>query len=208
MVEEILHGFEGVECQAITHIEENVSKPVILFLHGYNFTGKTWSKTGVFDALTSRGYSFIAPDMPYGRRTRCTKHTRSLDINLGLLNSLVSSYVGRRPLVVVGASLGGRLAIYYSAKNELVRGLLLLSPYIEKDKKALTIASSIAAISKIILGEKDIVSRKTIEKLASRIGASIVVYEGAGHAMYLDSPDRFVQELLGFVEYVEELIKE
>ncbi|MEB3760089.1 MAG: alpha/beta hydrolase [Desulfurococcales archaeon] len=208
MVEEVLHGFKGIECKAIAHIEENFSKPVILFLHGYSFTGETWSKTGVFDALTSRRYSFIAPDMPYGRRTRCTKHTRSLDINLGLLNSLVSSYVGRRQLVVVGASLGGRLAIYYSAKNELVRGLLLLSPYIEKDKTALTIASSITAVSKIILGEKDIVSRKTIEKLASRIGASIVVYEGAGHAMYLDSPDRFVRDLLEFIEYVEGMHKE
>jgi pimeloyl-ACP methyl ester carboxylesterase len=61
---------------------------------------------------------------------------------------------------------------------------------------------SIAAPTIVFWGDQEIICpREDQDELAARIpGAELVVYEGAGHALHWEEPERFAGDLVGFVE--------
>ncbi|MCE4628193.1 MAG: alpha/beta hydrolase [Desulfurococcales archaeon] len=195
---EALHGVGGVECQVL--YEDGVDPPVLL-LHGYSFRGKTWAEAGVLGALEERGIRYAAPDMPYGRSTSCTKRSRDWRLNTELARAVSERFLRDTRPVIVGASLGGRIALYYAARYG-ARGLFLASPALREDDPVWGMLRAVRSPAVIIRGARDFVPRTIHDRLAKKLGAELVVYEGAGHAMYLDNPERFIRDLLVFLEKV------
>ena len=193
------YGVNGIECPIIFNPPAGNQSPIV-FLHGYNFTGEIWRKVGVLDELEKRIIGYAAPDMPYGKRTGCTKRSRSLPLNLRAVEEVVSLLGGSPPLIV-GASLGGRIALYYAAGHE-VKGLLLASPAVREDEEIWRLLKRIRMPVRIIRGSRDFVPLRIHESLARKLGARLVVYEGAGHVVYRDKPDRFIEDLLEFYALV------
>lgn len=201
-MKEGFYGVGGVECRILWSPEG--SRAPVLFLHGFSFTGSTWREIGVLDYLSERGNSWAAPDMPYGRRTDCTKHTRDIEFNVEAAREVVRRYLDGREPVVVGASLGGRVAVAYGSRYP-VKGLLLLAPAIRPGTEEWKAARKIEAPTLIVAGTRDrIVPLNVLRTLASEMGAKLIVYEDAGHAMYLESPERFMEDLDGFLTMIEE----
>ncbi len=195
--ETVYVGFEGIECPCL---RGRGGEPGVLFLHGYSFRGLTWARTSVFKLLGEKNVAFAAPDMPYGRSTGCSKRTRDLRVNLGVAHDSVRACLGGSPPILVGASLGGRVALHYALRYP-IRGLLLLSPYIVDDEEVVKLARRLRGIpSLVVVGERDFVPRDILESLASQLGAELKIYPRAGHAMYLDRPDLFKEDLLRILE--------
>ena len=188
-----------LECPCIVYRGERL--PPILFLHGYSFKGRTWATTSVFQLLVKENHGFAAPDMPYGKSTGCTaKRVRDLELNLQVARRVVKECLDGRDPIVVGASLGGRVALHYALRYP-VRGLLLLSPYVVGDEEVVQLSSRLRGVPAIIvMGERDFVPHDILEDLANKMGAEFRVYPGAGHAMYLDKPDLFKEDLLRLLE--------
>ncbi len=177
----------------------NESPLSVVFLHGYSFTGYTWKEIGVLDLLEKKKITYASPDMPYGRTTECTKHTRSLELNLTLLEHIVEMIIKPDKLILVGASLGGKIALHYALRHN-IDGLLLLAPYIVGDDEILKNAERIPGKILVIAGENDnIVSYDILKEFAEKTGAELITYEGSGHAMYLEHPERFNRDLENFL---------
>lgn len=184
----------GVEC-SLAYNREGWG-PIVL-LHGYSFTWKVWEEVGLLRELESSNYSYIAPDMPYGRYSNCSKKSRDPEVSISIVESLVRSSGGEP--VLLGASLGGYIALKYAARHG-ARGLILVAPVGLGDPELKSLKGKTMP-TLIVYGSRDsIVSLEDMKLLESTItGSRLVVYEGAGHAAYLDSPGRFLRDVLGFL---------
>ena len=200
MPEEARITYGDVECKLLY---DKGDRGLVVFLHGYSFRGATWYEAGIAGKVASEGYSTAAPDMPYGRSTSCSKKTRQLEVNLAIIEGVVESLAPSSPPVLVGASLGGRVALYY-ALTRRVAGLYLAAPYLREDDPLWGELRGLQGTPLLVVwGTRDrVVSRAVAERLASGVGGELVVYEGAGHAPYLDRPGEFVRGLLSFLDMV------
>ncbi|MCE4625349.1 MAG: alpha/beta hydrolase [Desulfurococcales archaeon] len=198
-MKESLYGVGGVECRVI--YEAGTRGPGVLFLHGYSFTGATWREVGVLDVAEELLLPYAAPDMPYGKRTECTKHSRSIDLNVTAARRVVERFLGGNAPLIVGASLGGRVALYYAARYP-VSGLLLASPAISYDDDFWGPLRRPGYPVVILRGERDFVPRKVLRDLAERLGGEYREYKGAGHAMYLDRPEDFIEDFKQIVRMI------
>jgi pimeloyl-ACP methyl ester carboxylesterase len=97
----------------------------IVFLHGMSYTNEIWQKIGVTELLFQKHISFLALDMPYGIKSRCQPKTRSVQKNVAVINEAVKTVLGGASPVLVGASIGGNMALQYAARFP-VKGLLLI----------------------------------------------------------------------------------
>ncbi len=199
---ELYYGVGGIECPLILYKGRGEGVPAVL-LHGYSFRGETWARAGVLEALEDAGYDYAAPDMPYGRSTGCTKKTRDPKANTNAVHAIVKMFLGERPPVIVGASLGGRIALYYAARFP-VKGLFLASPAVANDDTVWELARALRGTPALIIrGGRDFIPRRVLEELARRMEARYVEYPDAGHAMYLDQPRLFINDLLSFLDRVQ-----
>ncbi len=199
MHREKYYGVNGVECKVLYNID-NSSTPVLL-LHGYNFTRNTWKEIGLIDALEELKIDFVAPDMPYGRNASCSKKSRDTDLNLHAVKTVINEILLGRAPIIVGASLGGRIALYYASLNPVI-GLFLASPAVKERDPLWNILRSIRTHIIIIRGSRDLIPLNIHLKLSKKLNARIIVYEGAGHAVYLYYPKRFINDLLKFYREV------
>jgi len=106
------------------HAEGNPESTPYLFLHGFMGDGSVWLP--VMKELSSDIYG-IAPDLPGHGKTIVDRDTYSCDI---LVRSLVDFAAEKftRPPVVVGYSMGGRIALYMAETHpDKVSGLVLES---------------------------------------------------------------------------------
>ncbi len=188
MVLEGIAGGLGVECPALY---TRGREPAVLFLHGYSFRHTIWRDLSFTSHVEGLGHALAAPDMPYGRSSGCTRRTRSVDVNLAIArDALERLAAARRPAVVVGASLGGRYAVYLAAAG-LADSLILVAPALGRDERAWRLLRTLKPrYAAVIWGSRDrVVSRKEVEEAAKLLGARLAVVEGAGHVAYRDDPD-------------------
>jgi pimeloyl-ACP methyl ester carboxylesterase len=187
-------GGMGVECPATY---STGGSPPVLFLHGYSFRGAIWVELGFTRLVEGLGYAFAAPDMPYGRATGCTRRTRSVDVNLAVARDALRLTRAPPPAVVVGASMGGRYAVYLAAAG-LADTLILAAPALGRDEKAWRLLRGLKPrYSAVIWGSRDrIVGRREAEEVARLLGARLIVVEGAGHVVYRDRPEVLEEQLL------------
>ena len=190
----------GVSCRLLY---DEGDRGLVVFLHGYSFQGQTWYEAGIAGSLAARGYRVAAPYMPYGRSTSCTRRTRSVEASLAVIDRAVEMLAPGEPPVLVGASLGGRMALHYALARR-VRGLFLAAPYLRPDEGLWGELARLRGVPAVVVwGTRDrIVPRDVAERLAEALGARLVVYEGAGHAPYLDRPREFTRDLEAFLDEV------
>jgi pimeloyl-ACP methyl ester carboxylesterase len=182
-------------CRAIYNLASGV--PVV-FLHGFSFTSDVWQRTDVTELLKEKRVPFLALDMPYGLKSECQPRTRDVKVNIAVVREAVQNIFGAVAPVLVGASLGGYVALKYAAAHFPVRGLLLLAPVRVLKESLVEAYSHFQFPVRIVCGSEDrIVSLEELRDLANRLpNAKLTVYEGARHAAYLDNPERFKRDLL------------
>lgn len=169
--------------------------PPIIFLHGYMFTSDIWNEIGLLRILEQQNIPFKAVDMPYGKITECSPRTTEAAENV----RLVSAIAGSEP-VIVGASLGGYIALRYSASNP-VRGLLLAAPVMSMQESLIRHYDVFNSKISIIYGDADnIVSLKEMDTLARFFNTKPKIYKNASHPAYLDFPERFTSDVLALYE--------
>jgi pimeloyl-ACP methyl ester carboxylesterase len=183
------------KCRAIYSL---ASGTPVVFLHGFSFTSDVWQHTDVTELLVKKRVPFLALDMPYGLKSECQPRTRDTQVNVAVVREAVQNVFGAVAPVLAGASLGGHMALKYAAAGFPVRGLLLLAPVRALEKSLVEAYSQFQFPVRIVCGSEDrVVSLEELRDLANRMpDAKLTVYEGAGHAAYLDNPGRFKHDLL------------
>ena len=114
----------GHKCPALYYTSSGVP---IVFLHGLSYTFDIWQRIGILDYLMKKRIPFLALDMPYGLKSQCQPKTRSPEKNIAYVNEAVKTVFGDTMPVLVGASIGGNMALRYASKFP-VKGLLLIGP--------------------------------------------------------------------------------
>ncbi len=184
----------GHKCQAV--YSRALGVPIV-FLHGFSFTSDVWQRISVMELLSGKDVPFLALDMPYGLKSRCEPRTRDVEVNIAVLGDAVQNVFGSTAPVLVGASLGGHVALQYASRFP-VRGLLLIAPVRVGEEALVHSYERFKFPVRIIWGSQDnVVSVEELRNLAGRLpNAKLKVYEGATHAAYLSRPDMFKRDLL------------
>ena len=177
----------------------------IVFLHGYSYTSDVWLKTGITDILKEKQLPFLALDMPYGLRSRCKPKTRNTETNIAVIKEATQSIFGAVPPILVGASLGGHMALYYAVRLP-VKALFLLAPVRTLQEELLQAYSQFSFPVRIIIGSEDrIASNEELRELAGKLpNGKLTIYEEAGHSAYLTFPERFKRDLLELYALIEQ----
>lgn len=189
-------------CRAIINRASGVP---IVFLHGYSFTSDVWERTGVTELLSLKKMPFLALDMPYGAKSKCKPRTRNVNVNVAVVNEAVQTVFHSAVPVLVGASLGGHVALNFAAQFP-VKGLFLLAPVRVLEETLLKAYTGWRFPVRIIVGSEDrVVSHEELRTLAGKLpNAKLIVYANEGHAAYLARPDRFKRDLLELYALAEQ----
>jgi pimeloyl-ACP methyl ester carboxylesterase len=169
----------------------------IVFLHGMSYTNEIWQKIGVTELLIQKHISFLALDMPYGIKSRCQPKTRSVQKNVAVIYEAVKTVLGGASPVLVGASIGGNMALQYAARFP-VKGLLLIGAARGLEPELAATYRSFKFPTTLVWGSYDsIVGGEEIRALSKVLpNSKLLVYTGAGHSAYRDQPEKFKQDLL------------
>ena len=192
----------GHKCRVVFRVASGVP---IVFMHGFSYTSGVWQRISVTGLLTSKRLSFLALDMPYGLKSECRPKTHDTETNVNVTHEAIRSVLGSKVPVLVGASIGGHVALSYAARFP-VKGLLLVAPSRALEKDLSHAYSAFRFPVRIIWGSEDnIISGEDMRTLAGLLpNAKLVVYEGAGHSAYLAQPNRFKQDLLELYALAEQ----
>ena len=184
----------GCKCKALVH---NIPGVPVVFLHGYSYTSSIWQRISITSLLEQKHVPFLALDMPYGQKSECEPKTRKDEANVAVARDAVLSVFDSQVPVLVGASLGGPVALMYAAQFP-VKGLLLVGPSRVLDESLLQKYSQFKFPVRIIWGSQDsIISGEDMRILEEKLPkAKLVTYEGAGHSAYINQPERFKRDLL------------
>jgi pimeloyl-ACP methyl ester carboxylesterase len=192
----------GHKCRALINHASGV--PVV-FLHGYSYTGAVWQRISVTRLLEEKHVPFLALDMPYGSKSECQPHSRSVEINVSAINEAVHIFFGDSTPILVGASLGSHMALQYAARFP-VKGLMLVGAVRVLEDSLVQAYSRFKFPVRLIIGSEDrIASLEDLRLLADKLpNPKLIVYEGDGHSAYLGSPDRFKRDLLELYALAEQ----
>jgi abhydrolase domain-containing protein 14 len=182
------------ECRAIFNRGSGI--PVV-FLHGYSYTAESWQRTGITDLLIGKNVPFLALDMPYGAHSHCRPHSRSVEINIKVIEEAVQTFFPSAVPVLVGASLGSHIALQFASRYP-VKGLLLVGAVRVLEDTLVQAYSRFEFPVRLIVGSEDnIASSEDLRTLAGMLpDGKLTVFDGVGHSAYLGDPERFRHELL------------
>ncbi len=185
----------GCKCHALYHKAHGTP---IVFLHGLSYTSSVWQRIGVTEQLIEKQVPFLALDMPYGIKSRCQPKTRDLDTNINFTSEAVKGVFEGAVPILVGASLGGHIALNYAARFP-VKGLFLVAPARPFEDLALVKAyEQFDFPVRIVWGSMDsLISGEEMRALTDKLPkAKMLVYNGAAHSAYQDKPEWFRRDLL------------
>ena len=169
----------------------------IVFLHGLSYTAEVWQHIGVTELLMQKHVPFLALDMPYGLKSKCHPKTRSPEKNLAFINESVKDLLDNAVPVLVGASIGGNMALRYAVRFP-VKGLLLVAPARALEPDLVKSLSQFRFPTTIIWGSEDnVIASEEMRTLADKLpNAKLIEYDGATHSAYKDQPEKFKHDLL------------
>ncbi|MBW2467006.1 MAG: alpha/beta hydrolase [Deltaproteobacteria bacterium] len=170
------------------------SGPMILLLHGMKFQAATWQETGTLASLAQAGYRAVALDLPgFGR-------SPAADIEPAAVLKEVISQASQDRVILVGPSMGGRVALEFALVNpDLVTGLVLVGAVGVQENQERLKELSLPCLA--IWGGEDVISPIANGYLIQQevIGAELSIIPGAPHPCYLDNPEEWHRILLGFL---------
>jgi len=173
-------------------------RPVLL-LHGARFDATTWEGLGTLDLLAAAGYRAIAVDLPGYGRSRDARGAED-----AFLGRLVRK-MGLVSPVVVAPSMSGRFAYPLAVDpRSALGGLVAVAPAGTPEFGDRLASSGVPLL--VVWGDQDAVFPLAQgRRLAAAVpDGRLAVLEGAGHACYLDRPDRFHRVLLDFLAAIDE----
>lgn len=187
-------SLNGFKCPALIN---TASGTPIVFFHGLSYTFEIWQRIGLTDVLVEKRVPFLALDMPYGMKSACVPKTRSPEKNIAFANEAVKATFGSEAPVLVGASIGGNMALRYATRFP-VKGLLLVAPARALGEDLVKAYKGFRFPSTIIWGTLDsIVASEDMRTLADKLpNTKLIIYEDANHSAYKDEPERFRRDLL------------
>ena len=184
----------GYKCPILHYDAEGVP---IVFLHGMSFTNEIWQEIGVTELLIQKHIPFLALDMPYGIKSRCHPKTRNVQKNVAVINEAVKTMLGGAVPILVGASIGGNMALQYAARFP-VKGLLLIGSARGLEPELAAAYCSFKFPTTLVWGSYDsIAGGEEMRALSDALpNSKLLVYSGAGHSAYRDQPEKFKHDLL------------
>jgi pimeloyl-ACP methyl ester carboxylesterase len=190
------------KCQTLYYTAPGVP---IVFLHGLSYTIDIWQRIGITELLLEKKVPFLAIDMPYGLRSKCQPKSRSTETNLAVASESIQRIFDSTVPVLVGASIGGHIALKYAARFP-VKGLFLIAPARALQEDLVQAFGSFNFPVRIIWGSQDnIISGEEMRILAGKLpNAKLMVYNGATHSAYKDQPELFKRDLLEFYAVAEQ----
>jgi len=182
------------KCQSFYYLGSGVP---IVFLHGLSYTIEIWQRIGITDMLIEKHVPFLALDLPYGLKSQCRPKTLDPEKNITLVNEVVKTQFSSATPVIVGASIGGNIALRYAVRFP-VKGLLLISPARTLEPNLAKAYNRFKFSTTIIWGSEDtIILGEDMRTLADKLpNAKLIIYNGATHSAYRDQPAQFMHDLL------------
>jgi pimeloyl-ACP methyl ester carboxylesterase len=188
-------SLNGYKCPALINKVPGIP---IVFLHGLSYSIEIWQRIGITDILDEKHVPYLALDMPYGEKNNCKPKTRDPEKNIAFAYEAIENvFGGPVPPVLVGASIGGNMALHFASRFP-VKGLVLVGPVRALGGDLVHAYSSFTFPSTIIWGSEDtIIASEDMRTLASKLPkVKLIVYQGAKHSAYKDEPERFKRDLL------------
>lgn len=171
----------------------NPGDPAVILLHGMKFQAETWRELGTLEVVAGLGRRVLAVDMPgFGKSP--ASEVEPVEALTQLLRHL-----GLEQVVVIGPSMGGRIALEFAIHHpQRIAGLVLVGAVgVEENRADL---AAIVAPTLIIWGAEDQISPLTNSDilLAGMKNATREIYPEAPHPCYLAQPDRWHASLRTF----------
>jgi len=170
----------------------------IVFLHGLSYSTEIWQRIGITDLLDAKRVPYLALDMPYGEKNLCKPKTRDVEKNTTLIYEAIKNiFDDPLPPVLVGASIGGNMALHFASKYP-VKGLVLIGPARALEENLTKNYNDFKFPSIIIWGSEDhIIASEDMRTLSDKLpNSKLITYYDAKHAAYKDKPDQFKRDLL------------
>ncbi len=172
---------------------ERTDRSVIL-LHGMKFKAETWQELGTLDKLAEATFHGLALDMPgFGGSPSCEADQDTV------LAEFIQAMEADKP-VLLGPSMGGRIALEFALNHPAVLGGLILvgAVGVEENKERL---SELNLPVLILWGSEDQISDPVNGEILEKeiAGARRQVFAGAPHPCYLDQPDGWHKAVLEFL---------
>ena len=194
--EEVLDTKEGSLYVKRSELTGRSSLVPVVLLHGFSFTSDVWSEIGLLQALCKNGIPFVAPDMPYGMKVKRSFKSRDPGKNVEALADALRA-LGLSEVYMVGASLGGYIALRYAVAKDSVKGLTLIAPVNSLEESIIAYFKGNPVPVQVIYGSNDtIVSRSEMEEFTRLVSGELIVYEDAPHPAYLKYPERFIADVV------------
>jgi abhydrolase domain-containing protein 14 len=165
----------------------------VVLLHGMKFQAETWRELGTLEVLAGLGLHVLAVDMPgFGKSP--ASETPPVEVLAQFIRQQ-----GLDRVVLVGPSMGGRIALEFAIKYpQRIAGLILAGAVgVEENRAGLT---GIVAPTHIVWGAEDQISplANSATLLAEIKNATREIYPEAPHPCYLVQPDRWHASLRTF----------
>lgn len=173
------------------------SAPPLLLLHGKAFQAETWRDLGTLEKIADKGLFAVALDLPgYGKSAEAP-------LSPERVISGVMKAIGIDKTIIVGPSMGGKIALEYTLQHpRKIEGLVLIgSVGVRENQDRL---SELPSATLIIWGENDQISDPSNGVLLheSIPGSKLVFFAGAKHPCYLEQPELWHKTLLNFAKTI------
>lgn len=172
----------------------NPQDKTVLLLHGMKFNAATWQDLGTLEKLADAGYHPVALDMPgFGESSACRSDQDSI------LSAFISQGELNRP-VMIGPSMGGRIALEFALNHPGILGGLILVGAVGVEENKDRLAQLDIPVLLLWGGDDQISPLTNSDILLNSIkGAKRIIFDGAPHPCYLDQPDQWHTAVLDFL---------
>ena len=177
-------------------------KYTVLLLHGAKFTSRNWRKLGTLKALSSKGYTAIAVDLPEHGDSMKVKQPTEEEGKIKFLSDLIKNLNLERP-VLVAPSMSGAYAMPFvmdEKHSKELRGFVPIAPGAVAKYEGAEL-EKLHLPTLIIYGEKDKgFADQYVDKMKQIPGSEVFMMKDASHPCYVDNPEEFHSTVLKFLE--------
>jgi hypothetical protein len=200
------NGVAYYHCPAVGDNDSTTEEYDIVLCHGSSFTKENWKKVGILDQFCAvPRVSVTALDLDNG-----SDHTDLKNV----LDALVQQQRIRKPVVLVTPSASGYTIVDWLLSADGANEMALLPSYVATWVPVAPVSLTLATDDQItqglatggaavrilaIYGDQDTGGSRLSARLLRLLPNTKVVELSGGHPVYLDSPDEFVQTILGFL---------